>query len=369
MKVLHLLDSVDRGGAETIALDVCRNAARFGIDLTIVVSQTGALDDEFKNSGAEYFKLRRRFPIDFVLISQLRRIIKQKGIRIVQGYQAVESLHLYIATIGLDVKRVMSLQGFVPGWKNKITAKYLIPKLDANILVSRGLESYLKNELGVKNAENFHLIYNGTDPKRLRPGGRSIRKELGITKGAMILGMIANFMPDATKDQMTVCRALPRVFRGFKNVHFLFAGRIADGAEAKFAQCKEFCVKQKIDDRVHFLGARDDVPDILSELDIFVLSSLNEGLPLAVTEAMLAGVPLIVSDIEPLLEVSDNGICAEVFPVKDVEVLSGKILNLLNDKNLRDELANRARIFAEKNFTIEAHVRELKNLYESLLEN
>ncbi|MEP7038550.1 MAG: glycosyltransferase, partial [Acidobacteriota bacterium] len=91
-------------------------------------------------------------------------------------------------------------------------------------------------------------------------------------------------------------------------------------------------------------------------------------LPIAMTEAMLAKVPLIVSDIEPLLEASENGKYAEVFPVKNAEVLSEKILQLLKNKQLREDLANRANKFAKENFSIEAHLKKLKKLYDSLLE-
>ena len=88
---------------------------------------------------------------------------------------------------------------------------------------------------------------------------------------------------------------------------------------------------------------------------------------MAMTEAMLANVPLIVSDIEPLLEASENGKYAKVFPVGNAEILSEKILQLLKNKNLREDLANRAAEFARENFSIEAHLRELKKLYDSLL--
>ena len=70
--------------------------------------------------------------------------------------------------------------------------------------------------------------------------------------------------------------------------------------------CVEFLREKRIADKVHFLGGRSDVPDILDALDVFVFSSLHEGLPVAVSEAMLAKVPMIVSDIEPLLEASDK---------------------------------------------------------------
>jgi glycosyltransferase involved in cell wall biosynthesis len=367
MKVLHLLDSVNRGGAETIALDVCRNAKKYGIDLTVVVTNGGELENDFKNSGAKFIRLERKLPIDVKLISRLRKIIREQNIEIVQGYQAVEALHLHLATVGLNVKKVLSFQGFIPGKKNQITAKYLIPRMDANILVSRGFEEWLKDEFNLKNTRNFHLIYNGADTERLTPSGKSIKKELGLDENISLLGMVANFPPDSTKDQLTICRALPKVFAEKDNIHFIFVGKVANGGEENFEKCVEFCKQNKIADRVHFLGGRRDIPDILDALDIFVFSSRYEGLPIAVTEAMLVGVPIIVSDIEPLLEVSDNGNCAEVFPVGNAEILSEKILKLLNDKNLRADLAKRAEKFAKENFSIEAHMRELKKLYEFLV--
>lgn len=366
MKVLHFLDSMSRGGAETQALDVCRNAASFGIDLTLAVTGDGELFEQFKDSGAHFIKLRRRFPVDPVLIKQLRSIILNREIEITQGYQAVESLHLYLATRGLGVKNLMSFQGFIPGRKNRAAARFLIPRLDANIFVSRGFEAWLRTDFGLNDTRNFHLIYNGADQARLKPTDHSVRGELGIGDGEKVLGMVANFTKDRTKDQLTICRALPEVFSKFPSAHFIFAGRI--DAPEKVEACREVCEKNGILQRVHFLGARNDVPDILNALDIFVFSSLYEGLPLAVTEAMLSKIPLVLSDIEPLREVSDGGRCAEMFCTRDHGQLSEKIIKLLADEAYASELAERAEIFARSNFTIEAHLKSLTKLYRSLLD-
>jgi glycosyltransferase involved in cell wall biosynthesis len=368
MRVLHLLDTLNRGGAEMQALDVCRNARDFGIDLTLVTMKGGAMEEDFRASGVDFIKLNRRFPVDLFLASQLRKIIKKREIEIVHGYQAVEGLHLYTAARGLkNVKKVLSFQGFLTDKKNRLALKFLIPRMDANIVVSRGLKKW-HAEVDKLDTKNFQVIYNGADAKRLQPTGKSLRKELGLEKDSLIIGMVGNFYRAARKDQLTLCKSLPRVFAEIPNANCIFAGKIEDGAEDKAADCINFCIENKIIDRVHFLGARGDVPDILAALDVFVFSSLHEGLPVAVSEAMLAGVPMIVSDIEPLLEACANGKYAEVFPVKNAEILSDKILKLLKDASLREELAKRAREFAKENFSIEAHLRELKNLYDSLLD-
>ena len=367
MKVLHFLDTTGRGGAETQVLDVCRNAGDFGLDLTFVTAQGGALENEFRSSGADFVKMSRRFPVDIYLASQLRKIIKEREIEIVHGYQPVEGLHLYLAARGLkNVKKVLSFQGFVFDRKNRLTAKFLIPRMDANIVVSEGLKKFHETVDGF-DTKNFQVIYNGADIKRLEPTGKSLREELGLPEDVLLIGMIGNFYRDPRKDQFTICKTLPKVFAEIPNVHCVFAGKIEEGAEEKTADCINFCIENKIIERVHFLGGRSDVPDILAALDLFVFSSLYEGLPVALSEAMLAGVPLIVSDIEPLLEATDNGKYAEVFPVGNAEILSEKILKLLLDEKARKDLATRANEYAKENFSIEAHLRKLKNLYQILL--
>ncbi|MCY7348376.1 MAG: glycosyltransferase family 4 protein [Pyrinomonadaceae bacterium] len=365
MKVLHLLDTVNRGGAETLILDVCRNAADFGIDLTFATTQGGELEADFRASGAAFYRLNRRLPIDFGAILQLRKIIKEREIEIVHAHQAVDGLQLYLATAGLPVKRVLTFHGFVADAKNRRTLRFLIPRMNANIYVSRSLQNWLEQTDKLDVGRNSHVIYNGTDAKRLEPTGKNLRKELGLSEGVLLLGMIGNFYRDPRKDQLTLCRALPSVFAEIGNAHCVFAGKTEVGAEEKFRECADFCRENGIGEKVHFLGVRDDIPDGLAALDLFVFSSLQEGLPIALTEAMLAGVPLIVSDIEPLLEASGDGKYTEVFPVKNAEILGEKIINLLKDENRREDLAVRALKFAEETFSIEAHLQNLKELYNS----
>ena len=366
-KVLQLLDSVNRGGAETQVLDICRNASRFGMETTLVAAGGGVLEDDFRDSGVEYIRLDRKLPVDLYFASQLRKIIRERGIEIVHGYQAVDGLHLYLATRGLkNVKRVLSFQGFIPGRKNRVIAKLIAPRMHANISVSESLFTYL-DAIGIKRRGNFHVIYNGADARRLKPTGGSIKHELNLPLNALLGAMVANFTADPTKDQLTICRALPAVIEKFPDFHFLFAGRVADGAEGRMADCVSVCLETGIIGNVHFLGGRSDVADILSELDLCVFSSRQEGFPVAVSEAMLAGVPLIVSDIEPLREaLLDDGKLGEIFPVGDSEKLSEKLIDLLGDEARRSKLAHKARVYARENFSIDAHIRGLKKLYEGL---
>ena len=368
MKVLHLLDSLNRGGAETLALDVCRNARANDLDLTLAATGGGALETDFENSGVEFVRLQRRLPVDFRVVASLRQIIKKREIEIVHAHQAVEAVHAYLAGQGTKTKIVLTHHGFIADRKNLLTLKFLIPRVSINLVVSGALLSWYAAENDLKFPDRTRILYNGVDEKRLKGDGGNFRRELGLTENDLLVGMIANFYRDPRKDQMTVCRALPKVFAEIKNAHCVFVGKTETGAEEKREACARFCEENNIADRVHFLGARSDVPDILAALDLFAFSSLQEGLPIAAAEAMLARVPLIVSDIAPLLEMSKGGEYAKVFPVGNHEILSDEITNFLKNKNLRNDLANRAFDYARENFSIEAHLKNLKNLYQSLLE-
>jgi glycosyltransferase involved in cell wall biosynthesis len=373
---LHLLDSLNRGGAETLALDVCRNARANGLDVTFAATGGGALEDDFRHSGAHFVRLSRRAPLDPKLVGQLRRLIEEREIEVVHCHQAVEALHAYLATsvnnssIGRRAKRVLSFHLCGADAKNRLALKFLAPRMDANVAVSRELLACLGTEGGFATSDNFHVIYNGVDAARLRraTAGGDLRVELNLPPGDLLLGMVGNFYADARKDQLTVCRALPAVFRQVPHAHFAFAGGHGDGDGAAriYQECVAYCREQGIAGRVHFLGQRADVADVLRALDLFVFSSRKDSFGVAVVEAMLAGVPAVVSSIGALLEVSNGGEYAAVFRTGDADDLARCLVELLTDSARRVRLVDEAGRWAAREFGIETHVANLLKLYKSL---
>jgi glycosyltransferase involved in cell wall biosynthesis len=366
MKVMHILDSLNRGGAETLALDVCRNASDNKLDLTFVATGSGDLENDFRNSGVEFIQLHRTLPVDLRLATRLHRIVVDRGIELVHVHQAVEGLHAYLATRGSNVRRVLTFHGSAADAKNRVALRFLVPRMHANIAVSNHLLQSLA-EGGIDTRQRFHVIHNGVDPKRLDSSNADLRAELGLSGEAVLIGMVGNFYPESPKDQLTVCRALPIVLHHVSEAHLVFAGGVVDGASSQLDQCVELCRRENILDRVHFLGKRTNVADILSALDIYVQSSRNEALPLAVIEALLKGLPVIVSDIGSLIEVTDQGKCASVFHTGDAAQLANQIIVLAREKSRRIELGTRGREWAREQFGIDAHIQRLCTLYQSLL--
>lgn len=374
MRVLHLLDSLNRGGAETLCLDVCRNARRNSLDLTFAATGGGDLEDDFRHSGADFVRLARTRPLDTKLIKRLRDLIDEREIEIVHCHQAVEALHAYLATRRSKrggvrrVKRVLSFHLCTADVKNRVALKFLAPRMDACVAVSRELLSCLDTEGGFATGKNFHVVYNGVDASRLGAivGGGDLRAELGLTERELLFGMVGNFYADGRKDQLTVCRALPEVFARVPEAHFVFAGGYEENASGIYQECVNYCRERGIAGRVHFAGKRADVACVLRALDIFVFSSRRDSFGVAVVEAMLAGAPAIVSDIGALLEVTRGGEYASVFRTGDADDLAHEIVALACDRERRRELGEQARVWAAREFGIETHIGNLIKLYKSL---
>jgi glycosyltransferase involved in cell wall biosynthesis len=367
IKALHILDSLNRGGAETMMLDVCRNARACDLDLTFVATGGGALESEFRQSGVEFIQLKRTLPVDLSLASQLRQIIKEREIRVVHSHQPVEALHLYLATRGSQTRRVLTLHGVYPGTKNELALRFMLPRTHAKIVVSERLRDQFQ-ESGICGASgDCAIVHNGVDPERLKSSGRKLRAELAVADDELLLGMVGNFQPVAQKDQLTVCQALPALFAAVPRARFVFAGARSEAAPQLFDDCVNFCREHGIADRVHFLGQRGDIPDVLSSLDAFVLSSLREGAPISVVEAMMVGVPCVLSDIPALREISNEGEYGVLFQTGDAADLATKLIALGNDSGERRRMTSSARQWAREQFGIDRHIANLVAVYSSLI--
>lgn len=349
-----------------MTLDLCRNARANGLDLTFVATGGGDLEEDFRNSGVHFIRLERKRPLDLELVAQIRQIIQERNIQVVHSHQPVEALHLYLATRGSQTKRVMTVHGATPGAKNEIAFRFVLPRSHGCVAISHDLHNALANRRGLNKKKSFSVITNGVDPTRLESSDRNLRDDLGITHDSFLIGMVANFSPVARKDQMTVCEALPKVFAKLPQAHFVFVGSRSPVAPHLFDDCVRFCRHQGISDRVHFLGKRSDIANVLRALDVFVLSSEREGSPISVIEAMMMGIPTVLSDIAALREVSNNATYAELFRTGDSDDLATKLITLAAKAEYRTRLAAEAKQWARENFSIGNHIANLIRFYGSV---
>jgi len=364
MRVLSYIDSLNRGGAEILISDIAKNITKNDFEFFVVSGLGGDLEDEVRNSNAKYIRLNRRKAIDVKLIMQLREIIKTEKIDILHTHGDVSIVYSHLAALGLGIKKINTFHGHIGGIKEKFVFNCLSNRNKLNLSVSKNFTGDLKKEISVKNIE---VLYNGIDNDKFifRKTRNAIKKYI-IDEGDFIAGMIGNFT--FGKDYWTLCEAIPLVLNKYNNVKFLFAGRRDEVHPEIYDKCYRFCEENNLMGNVIFMGKRDDIPEILNSLDLFILSSNTDTFGIAAVEAMFSKVPCMLSDIPALKEISDEGKYAKLFIKGDKKDLAEKICGFINGEYDSEKLKDEAYHWAIENFSIRAHIENLKSIYKKVIE-
>jgi glycosyltransferase involved in cell wall biosynthesis len=215
--------------------------------------------------------------------------------------------------------------------------------------------------LGFGPREKFHLIRSGIDIRAFerRPiDVRAKRMELGVGESGPLVVMVSNFKPQ--KNPLDFVRAALVVLKDVPDAWFAVAG---DGVLRH--ELEALIQEQGIKDRFLILGWRRDIPEILWASDLFVLTSLWEGLPRVYPQAMAAGLAIVGTRVDGAPEAVVNGENGYLVEPKDVEALAQRIIELLRDEKLRKRMGQKGRSLVDQ-FDIHLMLSEQEELYESL---
>jgi L-malate glycosyltransferase len=206
------------------------------------------------------------------------------------------------------------------------------------------------------------IVRNGVDLTRFRRNGHQTKLRLGFERrtGTLLVGVIANLRPE--KDHTTLFDAIPRVVAQAPNTRFLIIGE-----GPREADLRVYVRDKGISSYVNFLGHREDIPDLLAEIDIVVLPTSSESLPNVLLEAMSSARPVIASAVGGCLEVIQDGKTGLLVPPADAEALTRAILALLQKPDVRDRISRAARHSVEEDFEINAAARKLEAVYDEML--
>ena len=207
------------------------------------------------------------------------------------------------------------------------------------------------------------VVPTGVDVRRFHPGAdcSALREELGISRQHRLVGAVGSLVPQ--KGHRFLVEAAAMVIEQMPHTSFIIAGDgpLRDELQARVAELG-------LGRRFQLLGMRDDVPRVLSSLDLFVMPSLWEGLPYALLEAMAVGVPVVATRIPGLVDLVEQARTGWLAPARSAEGLAEAILRALNDPGLSAMMAEtaRARILAEH--TRERMLEQLAAVYQRAVE-
>jgi glycosyltransferase involved in cell wall biosynthesis len=231
----------------------------------------------------------------------------------------------------------------------------IVNNLSTEIIVPSNISSV---DIKWKNSNKIHVINNGIDIKKFNVNlSNNIKQELGININSKILGMIG--IISENKGQADFIEAAASISSTFKNVYYLIVGA-GDELYIKF-------LKEKIDtlnltDRVFFLGVRDDVPQILSSIDILISASKFECFPTIILEAMASGKPVIASKSGGAEEQIDNGETGFLVPVGSPNLLAEKIAHLLSNDDLAINMGENGLEKVKKYYLTERYVDDIEHI-------
>ena len=363
MNILQLFGSLNRGGAEVLTYDVCRYYPDKYGKIFLVTYWGGDMEDTFALSNIPVYKNRKGL-FGISLIKSLRSFVKQYSIQVIHVHKSIDVLYAQIACIGLKVKIVQTVHSIGTGKQYLILRKAVKGITDHLFFVSHDiLKKYSSNNPLTKR---YSVLYNGIDPIKFQQKNKLLFNEFNIPKEGILAGMVGNFYTES-RDQFTVCNAVKKIITDHLNFQLIFIGGKSKSNTEPFEKCYHFCKKNKLMNNVHFLGSREDIPQILASLDLFVYSSNRDTFGIAVVEAMMSGTPVIVNDLPVFQEITDNGNYAQLYKTKDADDLAEKIEYFIRHPEARAELGERGRKWALENYSIEKHIEQLHAIYTELL--
>lgn len=191
---------------------------------------------------------------------------------------------------------------------------------------------------------------------RCEEHGDSFRRELGIDPHEIVIGIVARLVP--VKDIPNFLAAAKKVSAQIPNARFVVVGdgELRDALEAEARELS-------LGDRVIFAGYRRDLPRIYAGLDIVVLSSLNEGLPVSLIEAMSSGKPTVSTSVGGVPNLLTEGKTGFLAPPSDSQALADKIIEAVEQREIWDDMGQQAREFALSRFNIDRLVTDIERLY------
>ena len=387
LRVMHIVLNLDIGGAQEVVRTLVKYMVREGHQPIVCTFKDGPLRQEIERLGIQVeilperrysILLPHRFALEmFSIRKELIRLIRNHRVEIVQTH-LLQSLDFLVATL-----RFMSLAPSIywtvhnynftlrsedlPRFHWLLGPKRMVYRflwhllihwLDGVVAVSDEVKEAILKNIGSVTEHKISVISNGVDLERYRAptNQQLIREALGLAEDAKLLLVVAMFREQ--KGHRYLIEAASRIFPQFSNLHILFVG---DGIlrENLMAQTKDLGLQGHI----HFLGIREDIPDLLAGSDYFVLPSLWEGLPMSLIEAMASALPIIATQVSGSKQVLVSGVSGLLVPPGDSQKLAEAILELISQPEWATEMGRAAQERVEKEYSASKQAREYIALY------
>lgn len=363
-RVVYLAHTFEVGGAEDVVLNLVRHLPDRFEPIVCCIDDPGPIGEEICAAGIPVTALGLnpglRRPWD---VARIHRFLRATRPRIVHTFLLPASLYGRLAAMLARVPIVIGSEMNIYERKrprHALAERLLMSGTDRVVAAAHSVRDFYIRQVHADPAK-VDVIYNAVDWTSLqRTADRDeTRRSLGIPLDAAALAVIGRLTEQ--KGHRYLLDALART-PSLERVHLLVAG---DGDLRD--TLRDYAAALGLSSRVHFVGVRRDVGNLLHAVEVFVLPSLWEGLPLALVLAMGAGVPVVSTRVGGVPEIVDDGRTGLLVPPGDAAELGHALARLIGDPARARVLAEAARTEVRPKFGVDGYVASVVGLYDRLL--
>ena len=368
IRVLECIRQGKIGGGESYLLGLVENMDKAAFEPVVLAFTDGPMMERLRSIGIRAHIIHTEKPFDWSVWKKVRELMIKEEIDIVHAHGTRANSNVFWAAKQLKLPLIYTCHAwsFHPDQNYFIkkirirSERFLTGKADINICGSAA-----NGQEGRKLFRDFspRIIYNSIDPGKFNPYGKykNIRAELGIKEDELVLVSIARFT--LQKQPLKLIEAFKTIAQRVDNIKLLMVG---DGEEKQ--QAIKLIDKWGLNDRIILQPFRQDIPDILSASDIFILPSLWEAFPIALLEAMSMGKAVIGTSVDGTPEIIEDKVNGLLIPVQNmVQHIADAVTLLAEDSHLRKKLQTKAVETIYGKYNVDKLAEENEKIYYELI--
>jgi glycosyltransferase involved in cell wall biosynthesis len=362
LKVMFLHTSVPVGGAETLLVDLVRrlDRSRFAPELCCLKTLGPCGELLAREIPAFHGLIRHKY--DAAVILRLARLMREREVDVIVSVGAGDKM--FWGRIAARIAKVPVVLCAIhsTGWPDPIGRlnRMLTRWTDAFIALAEPHRRYLIDDVGLPEAK-VRIIPNGIDIDRfdVRPPNESLRWKLGLSAGSPVAGIVARLRSEKNIEMFLDVAGSVR--QESPDAQFLIVG---DGPDR--AALEERSRRLGLCDCVRFLGSRSDIPELLSLMEVFLLTSHNEASPVSIREAFAAGKPVVATRVGSVGEVVSDGQNGYLVSPGDVNAMTRRVLELFREPSLAQAMGRAGREYVQQYGSLEMMVGGYEDLIQEI---
>lgn len=363
LKILHVINTLQIGGAEVQLINLIRNldGGRF-ISIVCCIVHSGPLASDLEKLGIKLVVLGQRWKLDPRILLPLYRLIRKEHIHIVHTHMFHAGLWGRIASIITRAPVVIATEHGLNPWKRytHIAVNRILSKFTDQITVVSDAGKRIRIERERIESKRITVVNNCVDlalfDGRIHHHDNNVRQEFGIEADEPVIGFVGRLQE--VKGINYLVEAVAKVKTVIPKIKLLIIG---DGPLRK--ELEAHVQRLELSGQVIFAGYRRDIPRVLETLDLFVLPSLREDMPLSLIEAMAMGKAVVATKVGGIPEVAVDGQTGILVSSQNEEALAEAISQILLNRQYLSGMGSAGRRCVEEKFSAEIIVRQIQELY------